>query len=78
MSESDNVDDVLVVFNCMTCGAMLSVNNHTRMMDECSNCGAAYDLSDSPDVRRYYRGRPPTQWKNNGWDGDANKAEGVH
>lgn len=78
MSEPERVDDVLVVFNCITCGAMLTVNNHSRVATQCENCGAGYDLNGDPNLVRYYKGRVPTQWRNNGWDGETQKAEGVH
>lgn len=77
MSETDRVDDMMIVFNCMTCGAMLRVTNHTHVGTNCENCGAGYDLNGDPNLVRYDKGRKPTQWRNNGWDGkdDAHAAD---
>ena len=71
MSDAKRVELVRVVFACMSCGLLLSVDNREQMGCECPNCGAGYDLNGDINLTRYYAGRAPTQWRSNGWDGGA-------
>ncbi len=64
----DYVPNIRLVFACMTCGALLSVDNHHQMGVTCPNCGAGYDLNDDIKLTRYAKGREPTRWQTNGAD----------
>lgn len=71
MSDASRVEFLRIVFACITCGQLLSVDNHEEMGCTCPNCGAAYDLNGDINLARYGVGRHPSQWHRNGWDGES-------
>ena len=77
MSE-DRVTRYVVAWNCMTCGTLLHGDYEYETQPECQNCGAGYSINGDLKLARYYKGRPPTQWRSSGWDGETQKPDTVH
>ena len=69
MSDVRPVCEYRIVFNCMSCGALLSVDTNLQMSIYCPNCGAFYDNNpqNSPLVQ-ITKGRSPSQWMLNGYN----------
>ncbi len=64
----EEIHSYLLVFNCVTCGTLLSCDNgQYDMTATCPNCGAFYDHHSTGVIHQYSRGRSAVQWLSNGW-----------
>lgn len=68
VEDADRQEDYVLVFNCLSCGTLLSCDSGAFGSGAtCPNCGAVYDYMRDGVIIRYGRGRPPTQWKSAGF-----------